>query len=71
MGLGRAGCAAAAITAGAAAEQNDDVSGLWTLAHNLTAGRRAYYSADFKAFCHIAGMVYLFDKTGRKAIWLP
>ncbi|VWL96079.1 Uncharacterised protein [Collinsella intestinalis] len=67
MGLGGAGGAADAVTAGAAAEQDDLVAGRGALAADVACGRGAHHGADLHALGHVAGVVELGDLAGGKA----
>ena len=61
-----AGSAAAAVTAGFAAEQDDDVARLGYLADNVLQRSRTDNSADLHALCDIARVVDLVYEAGRK-----
>ena len=67
VGLGRTSSTAHTITAGAAAQQNDDIAGGGALAADVGSGSSAYNGADLHALCHIAGVVDLIHLTGSKA----
>ena len=57
MFFGGAGSTAHTITAGAAAQQNDDIAGGGALAADVGSGGSAYNGTDLHALCHIAGMI--------------
>ncbi|KAF5037033.1 hypothetical protein DSECCO2_568940 [anaerobic digester metagenome] len=65
--LGRAGCAAATVAPGLAAEQQHNVTGLRLHAHDVFSRGGCNDRTHLHALGHIAGMVYLMDKAGRKA----
>ena len=67
MLLRGAGSAAAAVTAGLAAEQDDDVARLGYLADDVLQRSRTDNSADLHALCDIARVVDLVYEAGRKA----
>ena len=67
VGLGGAGSAADAVTAGAAAQQNDDVAGGGALAADVGSGGRAHDSTNLHTLCHIAGVIDLIHLTGGEA----
>ena len=65
--LGRTGGAADAVTAGAAAEQDDLVAGRGALAAHVVGRRGAHDGTDLHALGHVAGVVELGDLAGGKA----
>ena len=67
MALRRTGRAANAVTARAAAEQDNDVARGGTLAHNVLGGRRGDDRAALKAFGNVALVVELGDMARGKA----
>ena len=67
VALRRTGRAADAVTARAAAEQDNDVARGGTLAHNVLGGRRGDDRAALKAFGNVALMVELGDMARGKA----
>ena len=67
MALRRTGRAADAVTARAAAEQDNDVARGGTLAHNVLGGRRGDDRAALKAFGNVALVVELGDMARGKA----
>ena len=66
MGLGRTGSAAASVTSGTTAQQNNNISRIRSQTLNRTAGSRPENCSDFHTFCHIIGMINLFYETGSK-----
>jgi len=67
VGLGGAGSAADAVTAGAAAQQDDDITGGRALAADVGSGRCTHHCADLHPLGHIAGVVDLIHLPGGKA----
>ena len=67
MGLGRAGCAANAVTTSAAAEKDDDVAIFWTLAADVALRSCAYNSTNLHALCNVAWVIELRNLAGSKA----
>ena len=67
MCLGRTGCAAAAVTAGAAAEQNNNITVLRYLATYIFRRRRSDHRADFHALCHVTIVVQFIHLAGGKS----
>ena len=67
MHLGGARCSAAAIPAGAPAQEDDHISGLGLPPQDICPGSRRHYRADLHSFCHIAGVIYLVYKARGKA----
>ena len=65
--LGGAGCAAAAIAAGLAAEQDNDVARLGYLADDVLQRSCTDNRADLHALCNITRMVNLVYEAGSKA----
>ena len=65
--LGGAGCTAAAVAAGLAAEQDDDVARLGYLADDVLQRSCTDNRADLHALCNIARMVNLVYEAGSKA----
>ena len=65
--LGGAGCAADAVTAGAAAQKDDAVAGCGGFAAYVVSGGCAYDGADFHALGHVAGVVQLIYLAGCQA----
>ena len=64
VGLGGAGGAAAAVTAGAPAQQHNDIAGRRTRPHHILFGRGADHCADLHTLGHIPGVVQLSDLAG-------
>ena len=67
VGLGGAGCTAAAVTAGTAAEQDDDIAGERAFTADIFCGSRCDDSTDLHTLCRVAGVVEFIDLTGSKA----
>ena len=67
LGLGGAGGAADAVTAGAAAQQDDLVGGGGALAAHVVCRGSAHDGADLHALGHVAGVIELVDLAGGKA----
>ena len=67
MRLGRAGCAANAVTTSAAAEKNNDVAIFWTLATDVALRSCAYNGTNLHAFCNVAWVIELRNLTRSKA----
>ena len=67
VGLGRAGGAAAAVTAGAAAQQNHQIPILRALPAHVLRRRGGNDGADLHALGGIAGMIQLIHDAGGKA----
>ena len=59
-----AGSAAAAVTAGAPAQQHNDIAGRRTRPHHILFGRGADHCADLHTLGHIPGVVQLGDLAG-------
>ena len=64
MNFGGTGGSADAVTAGTAAQQNDDISGIGGFSLHRASGSRAHHSADLHALRHIVGMINLFHIAG-------
>ena len=64
--FGGTGCAAAAVTSRAPAEQNNDIAGVRGQTHDIITRRGAHYRADLHSFGHIIRMIKLLDLAGRK-----
>ncbi len=67
LGLGGAGGTADAVTAGAAAQQDDLVAGGGALAAHVVCRGSAHNGADLHALGHVAGVIELVDLAGGKA----
>ena len=67
VGLGRSGCTADAVTAGAAAQKDDAVARCGGLAADMVCGGCAHDGADFHALGHVARMVQLVYLAGCQA----
>ena len=67
LGLGGAGGAADAVTAGAAAQQDDLVGGGGALATNVVCRGSAHDGADLHALGHVAGVIELVDLASGKS----
>ena len=65
--LGGTGGTAYAIASGAAADEEDHISGSWRAAENVGAGGGGDDGSDFKAFRDIAGVIDLGDLAGGEA----
>ena len=64
--LGGAGCSAAAVTSGPAAQKNDNISGIAVLADDIRASCRAHHRADLHALCHVVRVINFRYASGRK-----
>ena len=67
MYLGGSGRSAAAVTAGASAQQDDDISRIRSLADHGSSWSRAKHRSDLHTFCYIVGMIDFFHRAGGKA----
>ena len=67
VGLGGAGGTADAVTAGAAAQQDDHVAGGGALAAHVVGRGSAHNGADLHALGHVAGVIDLVHLAGSKA----
>ena len=59
--LGRAGCTAAAVATGSAAQQDDDVLGIGHLAAHVLGGSGCDDRADLHSLCRVAVVIQLVD----------
>ena len=66
MYLGGTGSAAAAVTSGTSAQQNDDITRIRGLADYIFTWSCAHDGADLHALCHVVGMVNFFYISGGK-----
>ena len=67
VNLGTARRAAAAVSAGAPAQQDDHIAGLGLLAAHVALRGCAHHRADLQALGRVAGMVHLVHQPGRQA----
>ena len=67
MGFGAAGCAADAVATGAAAQQDDGVTGSGGFATHVPGRGGCHHGADFHALGSVAGVVQLVDLAGCQA----
>ena len=67
MYFGGTGSTAAAVTAGTAAQQHDNIAGIGCLTDDCFSRSRAHDSADLHSLCHIIGMIDLFYQAGSQA----
>ena len=64
MALGRAGCAADAVTTRAAAQQDDHIAGRGALAADVVCGRGRHHGAAFQTLGDVALVIDLRHMTG-------
>ena len=66
MYFGRSGRAAAAVTTGTSAQQNDNISRIGSFTDHCASRRCAKHCPDLHTFCHIIRMIDFFDASGRQ-----
>ena len=67
MYFGGTGSAAAAVTSGTSAQQNDDITRIGGLTDYIFTRSRPHDGADLHTFCNVVGMVNLLHITGGQA----
>ena len=66
MYFGGTGSAAAAVTSGTSAQQNDDITRIGGLTDYIFTRSRPHDGADLHTFCNVVGMVNLLHISGGK-----